>query len=506
MARCIETRLEFEISQLEEQLLQNLGLPAPQELPSRRMQHRLTFRNERTLYKRTSSRSGKSIVSIYAPDSAHTVYATDEWWSDAWDGEDYGREFDFNRPFFEQFRELHRVVPRIAVFNVNPHNSDYCQQAYNNKNCYLCMVVKDCEDSQYVSHSNRVRDCYDCDYVQNAELCFDCLDSDKLYACIGCRHCQNSNELIFCLDCIGCSNCIGCSGLRNQKYCIFNEQVSKAQYAEFQQNLKLGSHAGFQQQAAAILKRVSAASNKVDYNINAVDSSGTNLINAGSCFECNDSFQIERCSYCTWIFESNHCADVYGMGTSDWVYASLGVENLHRGAFNTFVSDSGDSFYSDLCFYCRDIFGCVGLRKKKNCILNKQYSTEEYANLRSAIVEHMQRTGEWGKFFPAEVSPFAYNESVAAERFPLPKSEIAALGYRWREPDAKEYQPMQIELPDAIESAEDAICKQTLACAATGKNYRITQQELEFYRKINLPLPRLCPDARYAQRMKRRTM
>jgi len=31
----------------------------------------------------------------------------------------------------------------------------------------------------------------------------------------------------------------------------------------------------------------------------------------------------------------------------------------------------------------------------KYCILNKQYSKEEYEELVPKIIEHMQKTGEW---------------------------------------------------------------------------------------------------------------
>ena len=36
----------------------------------------------------------------------------------------------------------------------------------------------------------------------------------------------------------------------------------------------------------------------------------------------------------------------------------------------------------------------------------------------------MQKTGEWGEFFPASFSPFGYNETVAQEYFPLNRSVV----------------------------------------------------------------------------------
>ena len=41
-----------------------------------------------------------------------------------------------------------------------------------------------------------------------------------------------------------------------------------------------------------------------------------------------------------------------------------------------------------------------------------------------------------------------------------------------------------------------------LSCEETGKNYRIINSELEFYRKLNLPIPRMCPEVRHLKRLK----
>ncbi len=90
-------------------------IPAPTLCPDCRLQRRLSWRNERKLYKRDCDATGKTIVSIYSPDKPLKVYHQDFWWSDAWNPLDYGRDFDFNRPFFEQFDELFRDVPHQNI-------------------------------------------------------------------------------------------------------------------------------------------------------------------------------------------------------------------------------------------------------------------------------------------------------------------------------------------------------------------------------------------------------
>ena len=245
MPQCNVCQASFNIREEDKAFYNKMKVSKPKACPDCRMRHRMNFRNERNLYKRKSSMSDKDIISIYHESSPYKVYATDEWWSDKWDGSNFGRDFDFNRPFFEQFKELLLDVPRITLFNINPTNSDFCQQAYNNKNCYLCTVITECEDSMYISHTNRATDSYDCDYTQNIELCLNCLDSDKLYECLSCQSCQNSSSLIYCYDCIGCQSCFGCSGLRNKKYYIFNKPYSSEEYKAKIQSLKLNKYSNY---------------------------------------------------------------------------------------------------------------------------------------------------------------------------------------------------------------------------------------------------------------------
>ena len=65
------------------------------------------------------------------------------------------------------------------------------------------------------------------------------------------------------------------------------------------------------------------------------------------------------------------------------------------------------------------------------------------------------------------------------------------------------------EICDKILICENNFCSSGLQTAVTedkkcGKNYKIQKQELKFYRKMNLPISRKCPDCRHSERMKLR--
>ncbi len=500
MPNCTICQSDFTIRPEDRDFYKKFDAPDPVACPKCRLQHKLCFRNERTFYKRQSSLSNQSMISIYSPECKSPVYTREEWWSDKWDGLNYGQYFDFNRPFFEQFSELLSKVPRIGLFNVNPTNSDYCQQAYDNKDCYLSVVVEKCQDCMYISHSNSLRDCYDSSFLHDCELCYECLDSNKLYACIGCQSCQNSSDLIYCYDLIGCKNCVGCYGLRNKQYHIMNEAYNKEAYFEKIKVLELNKYSKFLNCHGYFVALSKKQPHRSSRNLNVDNCTGNYLINCKNAFECFDSFELQDCAYSTWIFNSHDCIDVYGMGHGEFVYEGLGVEALNNCAFNTFVSDSSDAFYSDISFYCMNIFGCVGLRNKKYCIFNKQYSKEEYEELKKKIIDHMKSIGEWGKFFPTDLSPYCYNETAANYRFPLTKEEAFKKGYKWKEPDPKEYLKQTFEIPDDVKDINEQIFKENLACIKCGKNYKILPKELNYYKKMNIPVPRKCLDCRFFDR------
>src|SRR3989344_7546676 len=71
-------------------------LPPPSLCPDCRYQQRLTWRNERNLYRNTCAATGKALISIFSPDKTWPpIYDQKYWWSDNWDPKSYGREFDF---------------------------------------------------------------------------------------------------------------------------------------------------------------------------------------------------------------------------------------------------------------------------------------------------------------------------------------------------------------------------------------------------------------------------
>jgi hypothetical protein len=161
---------------------------------------------------------------------------------------------------------------------------------------------------------------------------------------------------------------------------------------------------------------------------------------------------------------------------------------------------SRNMLYCDFCHSCKDCFGCVGLKQKQYCILNKQYTKENYEKKVAEIITKMQEDGEWGEFFPISASPFAYNLSMAGDYFPLSKEEIESKGYQYHEKVETLIPTPDFVIPEKISEMDEAILDKVLACEVTKRPYKIQPQELGFYIRMNLPVPHKHPDQRYKER------
>ena len=164
--------------------------------------------------------------------------------------------------------------------------------------------------------------------------------------------------------------------------------------------------------------------------------------------------------------------------------------------------------YSYYCFNSNHCFGSVGLRKKDYYILNQQYDKDSFEKLRAKIVADMKGRGEYGEFFPVNISTFGYNESAAQEQFPLFKEEALAAGFKWEDYPRGIYGKGTItwdKIPDSIDDCGSMdVTKEIFSCTQCRKNYLIIPREVTFYKDLHIPLPRLCPDCRHDRRFKTR--
>ncbi|HXF43872.1 MAG TPA: hypothetical protein VNK70_00095 [Candidatus Paceibacterota bacterium] len=521
---CQNCKQNFVIEEEDFDFYRKIDVPPPTWCPECRMIRRFMFRNERAWYKSTCSATGKKVLSMMAPDKGYTIYETNYYRSDAWDPLKYGRDYDFSRPFFAQFQELFREIPHPNLIQKNNVNSDYSNHTLNLKNCYYCASCDAVEDSAYLfTFMIKIQNSVDGHICSEIERCYevvDCYKSSNLRFCQSCEGCADSWLLY---DCRNCVNCIGCVGLRSKQYCIFNKQYTKEEYQKEMGKLNLNSYLRLQSVRAEFEELKKRVPRKFADIIKSENAIGDDIRNSRNVRGFTIRQDAENVRYGYRVSASRDIWD----GFVAWNGAELEYEVMSCQAQRTICSaliwGGFDIKYSYNCFDCNNIFGCVGLRNKSYCILNKQYSKEGYEQLIPKIIEQMKTIPYrdtrgieygYGEFFPTEIAPFSYNETIAQDYFPKTKEEAAKLGYSWHEDAMRDYQVnmRNEELPDSIKDVEDEILDKVVACAHAGSNckelcagaFKMIPFELQFYRQMGVPLPRLCPSCRHFQRVKQK--
>jgi len=491
-------------------------IPAPTLCPHCRWQRRIAWRNEYALYKRKCDKTGADLVSKHNANSAFPVYYVKEWQGDSWDARDYGQDFDFNRPFFEQIGELIKKVPRQSVLNdyMNDVNSEYTNCAGGSKNCYMIFESDRNEECYYSRGMTDNKDCVDCTHTNESQLCYEGVDLNKCYNCLYVQDLDNCNECYFSSNLIGCKYCFGCEGLNQKEYYLYNESVGKEKWEEFMSTVKF-TRENNKQYADKLEEIRQKTPKKFAKIMKCENSKGDHLNNCKNAKFCFDSQKLQDCAYCFEV--QNEAKDAYDYSTfgltTNLIYE---CNSCGYNAYNVLFSNDTWNSVRD-CFYCDNVqsskscFGCVGLRKGEFCILNKQYTAEEYPAMVAKIIEHMQKTGEWGEFFPMSISVFGYNETLANDYFPLNKEQAAALGAAWQDDDrmihfdGPFYEPKSsIEEYINNDQERQALLAGILKCEVTGKPYKIIPQELAFYMKQKLPVPTVCFEARHKARIAKR--
>lgn len=452
----------------------------PALCPLCRDQRRLAIRNERNLYKRKSDLSGKDMISFISPDKPYKVFSFDEWWGDDWNAMDYGRDFDFNRPFFDQFHELMMDVPKMCLNQWQCENSDYVCFSDFCKNCYLISAASNCEDCLYSNLISSSRNCLDVTGCKECELAYDSVDCVGCYNIVNCIKCENSRDLSYCFDLKNCEDCIGCYNLNRKKYCIFNEQLTKEKYEKQKEKISVNKKQFLDFVRHKAIHRYAKV-------VNCENSSGDSLVNSKNASNCFDSSELQDCKFVHFSMNTKDSMDTIGASNKgvELCYEGMSIEGSNM-AFGYYIAGHNNIYYCECVFACRDVFGCIGTKHKKYCILNKQYTKEQYEELLPRIIEHMKKTGEWGEFFPIKYSTFCYNETVASEYYPMTKDEVLDKGWAWKDEEKEN------------KKADEKY----LICKTCKKNFKIIPQEEKFYKKMNLSEPENCHNCRYTERMK----
>lgn len=514
---CQNCKTDFVIDSEDFSFYQKIGVPAPTFCPDCRRTRRWAWRNNMSLYNRVCELCGKSVISIYAPDAGITVYCNKCWWSDKWDAKSFGRDYDFSRPFFEQYRELLYAVPHMAVVNddgIASLNCEYTHDWWFAKNCYMCISGWRAENVMYSYYILAGKDIMDSMALMNKnEWIYECFRSSTSYRLKFCQYAKSCIDSAFLYDCANCQDCFMCSGITNKRYYFKNKQYPKEEYDRILAEYRLDTFSGLERAKKEHEAFVLTRPHKYTMTIHNVNCSGDNLSHSKNSQECFAGKGLEHCRYMDYCTFDKDSYDATTTGESSECYECMVGDQSQANRFGLFTVKSQDAEYNQHCHNCQHVFGCAGLRNAKYCIFNTQYSKDEYDALVPKIRAHMSEMPyqakdgaqyRYGEFFPTEFSPFGYNESYAPELAPLSRDEAFGKGYKWQDHTQKTTGKATLpaeSIPESIRDVPDSILEEVLECADCGRNYKIVPNELTFYRKMEIPIPRKCFHCRYADRV-----
>ena len=500
---------EFSITEGELNMYKKVEIELPTICFFCRVKLHLSFWMFGKFRKGKSDLSGESLITILPENSRYPIYKLSEWHSDKWDAMDYGQNYDENKSFFEQLQTLQEKVSHPHQGGIKNTGCDWCDDVWNCKNSYLSRSMVECEDLYYSYRNIKVKNSIDVVVCFESERCFDSVNCYHSYKVFYSRNSRDCVDSYFLLDCRNCQNCFMCWNLRGKSYYIENVQYTKEVYEQKIKEFNLGSYKSirkYKKYFDEISKK--EAVHKENFNLKIYNSNGDYLLDCKDCNNCNTISESEDCYNCVrngWLKSSIDVSGSMHLELSG--NCSCCQPNGYALKYCNW-STSRYSEYLDICIECENCFGCVGLKKKKYCILNKQYVKEEYEKLRAQIISDMKKRGEYGKFLPYAMSAGPFNFSNAFLYFPETKKEdILKLGGYWEDTSENNIEGIKTsELPDNIEDVSETIITKALICPETGWRFNIAQNELNFYKQNNIPLPRLHFDVRIKENMKYTTV
>jgi hypothetical protein len=518
---CQNCKEDFIIEPDDFVFYRKMEVPTPTFCWKCRYQRRISYRNEHKAFFNTSLKSGKKVFSLYSKQSKIPIYSDQEWNEDDWDAMQYGLEYNFAKTFFEQFHNLATTVPRwSSSCDISNLRSEFIANSDDAKDSYLVFNTSYMEGCAYGIASFHCKECFDVTSVSDCERSYELFWSMNCYRTHFSAQCNDCTNVLFSKNCKGCMDCFGCVNLRNKSHYIFNVPYSKDEYEQKIKSFSLNTWGGLmiaKEEAREFWVKFPVKYMQGANNQNVL---GEYISHSRNIFMGYFIHNGENLRYCQhqlvpgakdsmdisiWGSPNELCYEntTCGYGCSNSKFCVECWPENNNLEYCMFMKNSS---------YC---FGCFGLGNKQYCIFNKQYTKDKYFELVKKIKKQMDempyvdkkgRVYKYGEFFPMEHSAFEYNTSIVNEYFPLTREKATEEGCSWDDSEKTEYDVNinASELPDSINDVEDNIVSKLIACNKCERAYRIIKSELDFLKAEKLPLPRLCVDCRYLERVSQR--
>jgi hypothetical protein len=278
--------------------------------------------------------------------------------------------------FLQDYQKLKQQSPMILNHGLKNENAEYTDYIYRSKDAYFAFDGGNVYDSGYVFNCTKVTDTFDCDHLWDSELCYECTDGYKNYGSSYLEYCTGCTNCHFCFNVRHSRDCFGCVGLQHQAHCIFNVQYSKKEYQEKVKEL-------LKRPAEEHLRRLGQLKKKFPFQASHQLKTencpyGDYVYRSANCYWC---FDLESCQNCLYTFDSPYCQDCvdsFRLYKCELCWECVGLGHAYDSSFCVDSDYLRNCHFCNHCYKSEHLFGCVNLIHAKYCILNKQYSKEEY--------------------------------------------------------------------------------------------------------------------------------
>lgn len=408
-----------------------------------------------------------------------------------------------DKPFLEQFQAFFATSPKMALLDYgNNENVRYADTVYGAKNSYMTISVGDiCENVLYslLVFGNCTNIINSAIITSNCENIYHCVNITDSFNVFYSKYVHNSANIRFSSNLIGCADCICCSWLENKQYCIKNVSYEKEEfYAQKQKILERRSEYIFLFQAipneATPRSSHDCTGNAISFSEHVENAYFVSRVSNGRNVICGDGTPLSSNLYD--IVDNSKIDDAYG-----WMGSWQNSTHMYCWSNAATCNNIYYSYFMDHCSYC---LGCIGLKNKQFCILNKEYTKEKRLELVDQIFTQMESDWTLWSFFPWSTNPFYFNDTLAyLMDDSFTREEVTKEGYLWRD------EPINADIPSDAEVIETKDINSYQWLNETGERkinpeilkkvirdekgnyYRIVPMELDFLQKHGLPLPEL---------------
>ena len=464
-----------------------------------------SFRNEINVFFRKCDLTGELIMSQFPQSSPFKVFRHDLWWSQEFEVPE--ADYVPGESFFAQFHRLQLKVPRMSTAcDSTIVNSPYVNCVNHCKDCHMIFASGSDEDCFYSLNLERSQSTMNASIAHECTLCHEITSCRTCYNLDFSAYCNECFDSRFLYDCRRCKNCFLCVGLVGKEYCILNKQYSKEDYEREIKKYEFLTHEAIDANYAKLEEMKRGYIHKYANLIGSENCTGNDISFSQNCL---NSYIVEYSKDCingTSLRQSKDCLDFDLWGDpGELCYNSMscgyGAYYL-RMCFDCW-NNCRFLTYCDSCPGSEECFGCIGLKRRKYCILNKQYSKEAYGKKVDEIISDMKKSSEWGQFFPPFCSPYALNNSMANEYFEVDKKLADKLGYEWMDKSSeKKYDPRLLYSGSKMseEVKYEDLKGKVLLCKKSGLPFNVQAKELELLQRKKLPLPNKHWRVRFEER------